>query len=369
MDKRGSISELVRLRAIAASKTSLLRTAIGAWLLFSACNSPGHAAALPSGAATPLERFQRLFSSPPVIWQLVYSQTLPNAGRVAVSLEQGLTGATNQEMFEVRWQTNAMLHRELFSIEQRNDNEIRGECFSLWNDRFHFLDARTRPSLYVVERKKAVEGVYSDVYHAAHIRLTHASEILNLGVSHTSPGSIHWEGDHFQLVSMADKKPISLTGRISAVSNGVPVEIRVKYSNDVGAAEYRIAYTYERYAAPYYPSRIDSFLLRNGKEILYTQFYLLEVKTSPAALPESHFVPGAFLTPAEQSLLYLTNNSTYSKLPSGLMIEVPAAIPSLEFSAKDLKRNCFYYFAALAWSSLLISFGFKLCLRTKTKKN
>lgn len=314
---------------------------------------------------SPIERFKALLSSPPVIQQLVYSKVLPDAGRVAVRLDIGLMGATNQELYELRWQTNAFFHRQLFSLDHALDNEIRGECFSLWNSHFYFLDARTKPCLYVLERNEAARGIYPDAYHAAHIRMTHAAEVLNLGLSHLTPGTLRWERDRFSLTTMGDKKPLFIRGAISGLTNGIPSELRVQYSNDVGIANYRIAYSYDAYRAPWFPSQIDTYFLQSGKEILYSRYRILKAITAKDPMPENQFVPARWLTRDFQALLYLTNNSTYAQLPSGQFVEVPTAIPTFHLTSKDYLKSRFYYACAVSWTFLFLVLG----LRTWQQNN
>jgi hypothetical protein len=328
----------------------------------------GAAQLLVAPQLSPVERFKSLLTSPPVIERLVYSIALPNAGHVAVSLDTGLAGATNHEYYELRWQPNAMLHRQLTAPDQTIDDLVRGRCFRLWEDQFYFLDARTRPSLYVLERQKAARGMYPDAYHAAHIRMTEALQPINLGISHLYPGMVRWNGDTFDAVSMADKKPIWIRGRISRICRGVPEEIKVQYSNDMGMAEYRIAYEYHGYRAPWYPDRIASHLLRGKTEILYSDFAILSVAAASAPLNQSHFEIASSRQEMEDSLLYLTNNSIYAKLASGRFIETPAAIPARKLSVADYYRNRFYYAAVTIWTFAILVLGFRTWQQNRTNQ-
>jgi hypothetical protein len=304
-----------------------------------------------------LERFKALLSGPPRIERMIYSQTLPPSARKEPFLQTGLAGSANRAYFEVRWQPNAMLHRQLSSPAQANDDTITGQCFSLWNGQFYFLDANTKPALYVFEEEKANQGTYSGPFHAAHIRMTEAAEPLNLGISHISPGSVLWEGSSFSLVTMADKKPNWIRGDITGFTNGVPNELRVQYSNDMGSARYRIAYDYADYRAPYYPSRIRAHFVRDGKEIVYSEFNILSLAVADQTLSEAHFNLSSVMLADGRSLLYLTNDTLYGRSRSGELVEAPAGVAFLRLSRREYYRNRYYYLAAMTWTFGLLLLG------------
>jgi hypothetical protein len=303
-----------------------------------------------------VERFKLLLSSPPVIKSMVYSRTLPAPGQTAAFIDTGLNGSTNREFFEIRWQTNAFFHRQLIAPEQVTNNTITGRCFKLWNDQFYFFDSRTAPSLYVLEWDKAARGVYPGPYHAAHIRMTEASQPLTLGISHIYPGMISWEDDRFTVVTMADRKPNWIRGRITGFSNGVPSELKVQYSNDMGVANYRITYDYADEWAAGYPSRIAAHFVNGEREILYSELFILSVKISQAALPEDHFSLASTVM-APDRMLYLTNDSVYARLPSGRLIEAPGVTRRSRFDPGGYHRNRYYYAAAGAWTICCFALG------------
>jgi hypothetical protein len=322
----------------------------------------------PAAREEAAERFKRLLNAPPVIEQLVYSRALPEAGRVAVSAENPIAGSRNVEFYELRWQTNGMFCRQLLAPEQARDNDVRGECFSLWNDRFCFLDALTRPSVYVIERDKLARGIYPDAYHAAHIRMTDALLPLTFGISHIYPGQLRWEGDSFTGCSMADKKPIWIRGRISGFTNAVPNELRVQYSNDMGHAEYRVQYDYAAEAPAGYPSRISNYLVGGNKELLYSVLTVLSIRTTNRSLAESHFRPSAELGPGKPSWLYLTNDAIYSSLPSGGLIEAQVSRPSFRLSGRECYKNRYYYLGAALWTVALFALGLRASSKPKATK-
>jgi hypothetical protein len=260
-----------------------------------------------------------------------------------------------------------MFHRHLTSPDEAAGTNVPGMCFSLWDDRFLFLDARTKPALYVFEREKIARGIYPGPHHAAHIRITEAVQPLTLGVAHMYPGMARWTGDAFAVVSMADKKPMWIRGRLAAFSNDIPVELRVQYSNDMGVADYRIAYDYAAYRAPWYPSRIASHFVRGDQEVLLGEWHLLSLATAPGPLPESHFNPLATSLADSGRLLYLTNDSIYSRLPSGQFLETPYGAPAVQLASKDYHRNRYFYAAAGAWTIALLALGWRTQQSAKHK--
>jgi len=318
---------------------------------------------MPLLADSPKERFKALLQSPPVIERLVFVEKLPVNPHHAVPLDQGIAASTNFQTFELRWQTNAMFLRQIRNLNDLTNQFVPGECFTLWNDQFYFLDAGRKAMLYVLEQEKARAGIYPPPYHATLIKRGKAAEVLNLGISHLTPGSIRWEGDTFHAVSTADKKPIHIRGEISGLTNGIPIEMKVQYSNDVSVANYRMTYAYESYRPPYYPTRITAHFINRDKEIEYRAYSILSLATSPNPLPQSRFGPEPFLLANAMPTFYLTNDSIFFKLPSGQLIETPATIPKLRLSGSDFFKNRYYYFAAASVTLWFLA----LVLRTKAQ--
>ena len=66
----------------------------------------------------------------------------------------------------------------------------------------------------------------------------------------------------------------------SRLTNGIPSELSVLYSNDMGVARYRIAYAYHHYAPPFLPDRVTLFFQAPEKEIEYRTYEILSLRAA-----------------------------------------------------------------------------------------
>ena len=315
---------------------------------------------------SPLARFKTLLQTPPVIYRLVFAETLPSVPNKAAPLDIGIAGSTNHVFYELRWQPNGMFFGEMAGLSDLPNRIIGGRGFLLWKDHFYFLGGR-QPMLYVLEDAKARGGEYSTVYHATLIQRSRACEPLNLGISHLTPGMIQWESNHFSVLTTADKKPMVVRGAITGFSNDIPCELSVQYSNNMGTANYRIAYDYEHYASPYYPCHITAFFRFQGKEVPYRAYTLISVRTAEKPLPESDYDLRSYFPANDQPLLYLTNESVYVKLPSGRLLESPSSVPRLKLTRDDYRKNRPYYVAAASVSLCFLALTIREEVRRKQR--
>jgi hypothetical protein len=291
------------------------------------------------------ERFKLLLQSPPVIRSLVYREKLPPVPNKPVPLDIGIANSTNYALFEVRWQTNGMVARQLRST---NDvDRMSGVLFTVWDDNICFLDTPTNAFFYHLEHDRVRRGHVPPAYDAAWYRISRYAEVINLGLSHLSPGAVRWDGDKFSATGIADKKPMFVTGEIGGLTNGIPCELRVQYSNDMGLAQYRLAYQYDTFRPPFYPTRIKLLFQHRGKEIEYRTYDILSVTAAPAPLPEALFTPERTFHGNQTQFRFYTNDSIYTRLPSGKLLETPASFPKLTLTREEYYRNRYIYALAV----------------------
>src|SRR5690242_15066456 len=105
-------------------------------------------------AQDPVARFKRLLESPPVIEHMLFREKLPSAPNQSITLSGGIGASTNYAMYELRSQTNGLLVRRLASRDDLTTSRISGTAFTLWEDRFWFLDAGTNAFLYYLEHER-----------------------------------------------------------------------------------------------------------------------------------------------------------------------------------------------------------------------
>ena len=309
---------------------------------------------------TPKERFKMLLQSPPAIERLIFREKLPPIPNRPVPLESGITRSTNFATFELRWRTNAMFVRRLETASDLKTSKIFRVAFSLLNDDFWFLDAGTNAFLYHMEHDRVRRGLVPPAYDAAYYRISRYGEILNLGLSHLWPGTVHWDGDRFHAQGIADKKPMFVSGQISRLNPyGVPTELTVTYSNNMGLAHYRIVYDYERYRPPFYPSRVSLRWQAPAREIEYRTYDIIEVTASTQPLPDDHFLAAALIRENRMALQYFTNDSVYVQLPSGRMLESPNGSPKLTLTGADYARNRYFYLAAALVTTAFLGLALK----------
>jgi hypothetical protein len=311
------------------------------------------------GATPPQDHFKALLSSPPTIERMIFTERLPKDPIHAVPLDTGLADSTNSLTYELRWQTNATFLRTLTHPWGFTNYAMSGQCFTLWNDQFYFLDNPKAAVLYVLEEAKAAQGNYTGPYHATMIRKGKATQILNLGINHVKPGTIRWDGDSFAVTGVADKRPIQIQGQITGYSNGIPSEMQVEYLSESGLARYRLLYDYATYAPPFYPSRIRINFFYKDKEIEYQSYSIESVKVAAKPLPRTHFDPKPFIEANQLQLQYFTNGSVYFALPSGQLIETFGNAPKMGLSRTDYKLNRYYYLAVLATATFFLAWCLK----------
>jgi hypothetical protein len=188
-------------------------------------------------------------------------------------------------------------------------------CFTLWEDQFYFLDNPRAAVLYVLEEANAAKGTYSGAYHATMIRRGKATQILNLGVNHLSPGAIRWDGDSFLATGIADKRAIQVQGQITGFTNDIPSEMFVEYFNETGMARYRILYDYRSYQRPFYPSRIRINFLHKDREIEYASYAIESVSAATRPLPQSRFDPAPFIKESVGSSIFYEREHLFQLPP------------------------------------------------------
>jgi hypothetical protein len=299
----------------------------------------------PLVSSTGMEAFKRLLDAPPVIEQLIYREKLPPQPNALIPMDVGVSRSTNYAVYEVRWQTNAMSVRTMELHLPVGRSDAYRTTFTMWNDNFWFLDNRTNAFVYHLEHERVRRGYVPPSYDAAWYRISRFGEVLNLGISHISPGSVRWDGNKFSVRGLADKQPMSVMGAISGLTNGIPCELTVRYSNAMAVVEYRLAYTYENYSPPGYPKRVSLFVKHGLKETEYRSYEILSVKTGSRSLPETHFDPDDLLQTKSMQLRFLTNDSIYLQLPTGKLLESRASMPNSRLTGADYYRNRYFYFS------------------------
>ena len=290
-----------------------------------------------------VDAFKRLLDAPPVIERLVYRETLPPRPSAVIPMDVGISRSTNYAIYEIRWQTNAMSARTLESNLSSERLAAYRAAFTLWDENFWFLDNSTNLFVYHLEHNRVRHGHVPASYDAAWYRISRYGEIINLGLSHLKPGSVRWDQDRFSATGLADKKPMTVTGSISHLSNGIPCELSVRYSNSTAVVDYRLAYEYDERRTSFYPRRVSLFVKHGARETEYRRYEILSLKTSRHALPETYFDPDGRLRSPSVRLQLLTNDSIYIRLPSGKLIEGQVAIPHSSLSRAEHYRNRYFY--------------------------
>jgi hypothetical protein len=313
--------------------------------------------------------FKQLLTCPPAIEHMMFRERLPVAPAKPVPLDGGIAGSTNYALFELRYQSNGLYVRQLATTNDMTRGQLSRVNFTLWNDMFCFLDAGQGAFFYRLEHERARRAQVPPAYDAAWFRVTRYAEVLNLGLSHLWPGTVHWTGDAFRAQGIADRKPIFVSGRITRLTNDMPCELRVQYSNDVGVAAYRIAYGYARHEPPHFPSSMTLYLQHGGKEIEYRAYEILSLTPARAPLAEALFSPERFLRENRLQRRYYTNDSVYLALPSGRMIETRASSASLSLSRRDIYRNRYFYMVMALVTVMFFVLAFRAwaCNNTTTQ--
>lgn len=291
----------------------------------------------------PESRFKRWLESPPAVERLLVRERLPPILNRPVPLDTGIERSTNFTLFELRWQSNAMLVRTLPAARHPTKLPAPEVAFSLWNDAFTFLEGGTNAFVYHFEHDRVRRGVVPPAYDGAWFRVSRYGEVLNLGLSHLWPGSVRWEGTRFRALGLADKKPMDVSGEILRWSNGIPCEMSALYSNDMGIARYRLAYEYAPHATVLFPARIRLFLSAAGREVEYRCYDILSLSLARGPLTEEHFRAVQLAGPGGVSVRYLTNDSIYARLPSGTMLETAGAPVRLHWSGDQYYRHRYFY--------------------------
>ena len=298
------------------------------------------------------EIFKRLLSAPPIVRQMVYLDKVSPLPRSAEPLQAAASDSAGYTRYFLTWQPNAISFHTAPKVSTTDSRTYYDEFFLGWRNEFYFLNGRQFAFRYQHGPGELKPGPFPAAYHAALIKQHAAYEPINLGLNHLMPGSVVWEGENFSAVGSADQKPMFIWGRISVISNHVPTEMQVHYSNDMGIANYRISYQYSEYQPPYYPSRISTYFQHNRKETECDN-RILSVAATNTPLPRAAFEPLSYLTSNHMSLRVLTNNSIYTQLPSGRLVETPGATPKMHLTPTDYYANRYYYLAVI-----IISTGF-----------
>jgi hypothetical protein len=261
------------------------------------------------------------------------------------SLNDGIAGSTNYSIGFLAWQPGSMVFRTLTTTNLAPPlRKVSGPAFTFHDDRFTFIEGPTNILVYQLEHHRVESGQFPPTLDAATYRLRRASEPLNLGMSHLLPGSVRWEGDHFYGMGSADRKPMHISGEISDYTNGVPSGLRVQYSNDMGVANYRIAYNYDFDRLQEFPETIRILFNSKGREIEYRAYTILKRTVGKVPLPVGLFDPFSYVSQSETMTRLSTNDSFYVVMPSGRLLETPsAAMPKLRLTQNDFYRNRYIY--------------------------
>jgi len=317
-----------------------------------------------SDELTPTEKFKALLSNPEPVEEMLFLEKRPREQGKPPSLEDGIAGSTNYSVGFLAWEPGSMVFRTLATTNLPVSPDADGPAFTFHNNRFSFIDGRTNVLVYELEHKRVEAGEFPPTFDAATYRLRRTSEPLNLGLSHLLPGSVRWDGDHFHATGSADKKRIHISGEISDYSNGVPTGLRVQYSNDMGVANYRIAYTYASARLGDFPETIRILFNYKGREIEYRTYTILKRTVGKAPLPDRLFDAFSYVPRSESTVRLSTNDSLYVVMPSGRLLETPsAAAPKVRLTKNDFYRNRYIY---VLMGALTIGFGVLLVKSAKS---
>lgn len=328
-------------------------------LLLGLASIPPDNAKAASEPTSSKDLFKLLLQSPPAIEHLVFREKLAPVLNQPVPLSEGISRSTNFASYQLTWQTNGMLVRRLPDTPDLISQRLPKVAFNRLYDNFWFLDAGTNVYFYQLEHERARAGFVPPAYDAAWFRITRYGEILNLGLSHLWPGTVRWEADRFNAWGIADKKPLRVCGEITQLSNGMPTELRVTYSNNMGIAWYRIVYDYRNRDFWPYPNRVTSYWKAPQREIEYRAYEITELRLARRPLPDEVFRPTE-IGENPSRVRYFTNNSVYIRLPSGRMLEAPGAGPKLALTRADYYRNRYFYVASTAVTVAFVALGIKL---------
>ncbi len=195
---------------------------------------------------------------------------------------------------------------------------------------------------------------------------------MNMGVMQIPVGMVKWDGDRFTAPGYIPelKTHVEVTGNVKPDTNGYAKEMTVQYRSKTGIFTYILRYYYDANAGlAYFPSRLTSSIVRDGKETKLMECETITIKTSPVLLPRSHFDPQSLIPASGVPITRYTNDTLYARNALGQWTPLRDGSPLTSFTnaREHLLNNNFYYGAVVL--STMIAFSIIWGINRATKNN
>jgi hypothetical protein len=301
-------------------------------------------------------------STTPVVESLVFSEKLPPDPKNPWRLDLPITESHAFRYYEARSQSTAFFLREITSPNAVLDPKTPGLLAARFENEAWFHDSFGERAFIL----QITDEPGSRLHNTAVLNSTVLRQVLTLGLMHSDPGSVRWQGNSFHVANPA--LGLRIRGKLNSTIAGVPGSLRVTYSNQRGDIQWVIRYRYDDLKLTHgLPCSIRCFWINpEGREIERLAFGLLEVKTSPTPLGRAAFDPVLIRTNNNWQAHVLKGEEIYSVLPSGkldLIAKLRNNPPLKKGSKAEVARFGIVY---AGWGVVNASI-FILALRVNTK--
>ena len=258
-----------------------------------------------------LNSFKSFIATPPPIKDLAYSMNY---------YMDGNGFPTNQTLFyQAKWQSNAYFLRQA-SKPDDFDTFVIGQSgldllFINFEDTYCFLTALN--SFRVWENQKVSRESKVHPYGFERMGKLILSKAMNFGIQEMPIGSLQWSGDSFKATNEVN---VSIEGRISVISNGLPVEL--KYDATLPDSGIKInhlvllSYSPRQGIPQFIPTSISTFIVMNGKPQPYFSIAISSLTTNSAAFDSSAYNYKTYVTNTSRDILTFSNEIVFIKSPN-----------------------------------------------------
>ncbi len=321
---------------------------------------------------TPLEQFKQFMASPPVIENVVF-QMITAFGDSPLPEAKGAKGVHDWVNYlQARWQPDCLFLKSGTNLNVADPGKRTGEEI---NARFHDEHWTLSRMGFVTswsDSAKTPDQIRSLPSRAFHHRSHQFAELMNMGVMQIPVGVVKWDGDSFNAPGYIPelKTHVEVTGHVKPDANGYAKEMSVQYRSKTGIFAYVLRYYYEtNVGLSYFPNRLTSSIVRDGKETKLMECETVSIKTSPARLARSDFDPEVLIPARGVPITRYTNDTLYARNALGQWTPLRDGSPLTSFTnaREHLLNNNFYYGAEVVGT--MIAFSIIWGINRTTKNN
>jgi hypothetical protein len=288
----------------------------------SPADRPSTTAQNPQEPRSAVEQFKEFLSHPPPLQEIVFKRKILGDIEARRPPDGSFARSTNFAFYAAQYLPDSTIVRFQRTPVRLDSPELSGDLYSIANGQHWLVEERKRQAQFWVQPSSGSSAQSNTLPHTIQFRSRHFFQCLNFGVSHALPATLRWKGNRFEI--LLDKQsvtPIEIRGELQVDpihnrANGM----RITYQTETSSVDYLIRYHYEQpLSLPYLPNRFQTYLARNGSELEYEDFTILDLKQRDSLISAPSLDIRSLVFSNGYRLFARTNGALYEVEPLGGM--------------------------------------------------